>query len=366
MATRTPTLAPDRIEAHRTAPPRFRPVVLWAGTGAAFLLLQLYIYGAWLTSGDLRPTPSGPDSPPTWMQFALQAVLAVEFAGLVAFVWFVVVQPWRRDRRLPLDGYFALACLSVYWQDMLMNYSQNWITQNATMPLQWGSWNAEIPGWLAPKGERIVESVAMIGPVYLYVLAGGMILGCWAMRKAQQRWPQLGTVGLLAVGYGFFVLVDFVTEMSGARLGLFAYPGAIRSVSLFAGKHYQFPLYEPFAFAVTLALMAGVRYFKNDKGQTVAERGIDELRLRPKGRGVVRGLAFVGIINALYLFTYMVPVQWFALHADPWPEDILRRSYFTNQLCGPGTTYRCPGPDTPIPRVDSDHVAPDGRLVTNR
>lgn len=51
------------------------------------------------------------------------------------------------------------------------------------------------------------------------------------------------------------------------------------------------------------------------------------------------------------------------LHGGPVPEDILRRPYFTNGLCGPGTGYSCPGPDVPIPRPSSRHMDHNGNLV---
>jgi hypothetical protein len=326
--------------------------------------LQLFIYTAWLTSGDVRRTPDGPDAVPHWMQVVAHTW---EIGGLFVvsgFVYFVLVRPWRRDRRFPLDGYFMLGFLSIYWQDMLMNYTQHWVTQNTTFWLQRGSWNAEIPGWLSPHGNLIPEPIALVAPQYLYFLFGGIMVSCWVMRKAKERRPQLGVAGLLLVAYLFFVAFDLLMEPPLMRLGMFAYPGAIRSLSLFPGKYYQFPIYEAPMFAITLTALAAVRYFKNDRGQTLAERGTENLRAGPRRTGVVRGLALVGVLNVIYLFSYMVPVQWFALHADPWPADIVNsRSYLTDGLCGRGTTYRCSGPDTPIPRPGSDHVDPEGRLV---
>jgi hypothetical protein len=105
-----------------------------------------------------------------------------------------------------------------------------------------------------------------------------------------------------------------------------------------------------------------VIYFRNDKGETVAERRSDDLRVKQTGRTWVRFLALLGIFCVIY-GSYNVAMQWFALRADTWVEDVQERPYLTDGLCGPGTEYSCSGPGVPIPRPDSAHVDPDGRLA---
>ena len=39
------------------------------------------------------------------------------------------------------------------------------------------------------------------------------------------------------------------------------------------------------------------------------------------------------------------------MHADPWPEDLQKRSYFTMGICGDGTDRLCPDP------VSTDAIA---------
>jgi hypothetical protein len=75
----------------------------------------------------------------------------------------------------------------------------------------------------------------------------------------------------------------------------------------------------------------------------------------------VRFLALVGACNVIFLVCYSLPNALLGLYASPWPKDVIDRSYFS-YLCGPGTDYACPGPGIPIPRPDSVHVDPDGRL----
>ena len=52
------------------------------------------------------------------------------------------------------------------------------------------------------------------------------------------------------------------------------------------------------------------------------------------------------------------------MHADPWPEDHLKRSYFTGGVCGDGTDVPCPDPALPIPTKRSGYINSDGELVS--
>ena len=64
--------------------------------------------------------------------------------------------------------------------------------------------------------------------------------------------------------------------------------------------------------------------------------------------------------SAFFFVFYNIPAQWFAMHADPWPEDIQKRSYFTMGICGEGTERLCPDPALPMPGDDSGYINPDG------
>ena len=73
----------------------------------------------------------------------------------------------------------------------------------------------------------------------------------------------------------------------------------------------------------------------------------------------------IGAFVSLTMFAFTtVPWNWMALHQSEWPEDIQKRTYFTQGLCGEDTSYACAGPDKPIPTGnDSIHLGPDGSLV---
>ena len=93
-------------------------------------------------------------------------------------------------------------------------------------------------------------------------------------------------------------------------------------------------------------------YFRNDRGQTIVERGIDRLKVGDRAKQTVKFFAIYGAIHLGFVVLYMIPRQWFATHSDPFPENY--KSYMINDMCTSGTDGKtCPGPGVPMPRPES-------------
>ena len=54
----------------------------------------------------------------------------------------------------------------------------------------------------------------------------------------------------------------------------------IPSLSLWAGTDHQFPIYETISWAGTYTVLACLHYFRDDRGRSLPERGIDALHIR--------------------------------------------------------------------------------------
>src|SRR5437667_171266 len=80
-----------------------------------------------------------------------------------------------------------------------------------------------------------------------------------------------------------------------------------------AGKTYQFPLYEPFIFGLTWMAPGALRYFRDDKGRSVVERGIDESKISRRRANGLRLLAVIGFLNLVYLL-FSVASSWMAVY----------------------------------------------------
>ena len=337
------------------------PIRVWAWVGAGVLALQAYIYAAWIVSGNATPTPTGPTPVPGWMRIAAHTWEVVGITAFLAFLWFLVIRPWRRNGRLTLDGLFILAFLSLQWQDPVINYTQAWYSENSVF-FNLGSWTSNIPGWSSPNGHLMPQPVLWTVPAYIWLLFGGVMVINRVMAGIQRRCPRLSNPGLIGITWLIVGTVDLLLEPMLTRLGFYHFGGSIRWLTINAGTYYQFPIYEAAMMGGLVTAWACVRYFRDDHGRTLADRGIEQMRVTGGRLTAVRGLALVGLLNVVFLAVYNIPAQFFGLHADTWPTDITTRSYFTNGLCGEGTTYACPGPGVPIPRRGSRHLTPDGSL----
>jgi Spirocyclase AveC-like len=197
-----------------------------------------------------------------------------------------------------------------------------------------------------------------------------MLVGCFVMRRAKAKWPRIGTVGLIGICLASMVVFDIVLEaVIFMPLGVWEYPGG-RGPAIFSGTYHAFPLNEIVTVSATFTAVACLRYFRNDRGQTLVERGSEHLRMSERTQMAVRALAvFAGVHVALFV-TYNVPNYWIGTHSKEWHQDLIDRAYFTDGLCGAGTDRACPGPGVPLGRNDntdsgkgSVYITPDGKAV---
>jgi hypothetical protein len=341
---------------------KLRPVKFWALLGACFIVLQIYVYTCWIASGDATSVSTGPTQVPAHMRVAAYVWQSASVIGIFAFAYWYIVRPLRRDGRLGFDGWLCLAFLTMYWQDILYNYVQPQILYNSVY-LNHGSWFGHVPGWMSANAELNPEPLLAVGPMYFYLNFFAVLLGCAAMRKASSRWPRMGHFGLFAICFAAVALFDAILEpLLILPWGMFTYAGVISNLTLFYGHYYQYPIYEAFFAGLLFAGWASLRYFRDDRGQTLAERGLHQLRISGRKEKGLRFLALAGAANAAFLVLYNIPMALIGSQIDSYPRDVLERSYFTNGICGPGSDFACPGPDVPIRRPGSAHLGPSGEL----
>jgi hypothetical protein len=343
---------------------RIPAVKIWAAVGGVILAFQLFVWGKWVTGPHFERVPAGPTDPPTFMKAILFTWTAVIVVGLPVAIWWFLIRPWRRERRITLDGMLFVSCGLLWFQDPLLNYFNTWSTYNTWM-WNMGSWVQDIPGWVSfgEPGAMMAEPILMNAPGYFFVLLCTM-LGCAVMRLAKKRWPNINTLGLIGVVIAWTFLFDFVIEgLFLMPMGLFTYPGAIQALSVNAGTYYQWPLYEGLMWGGVQAGLCCMRYFTDDHGRTFVERGLDRVRGGFVRQQLTRFLAIFAACSAFFFVFYNIPAQFFAMHQDPWPDDILKRSYFLMGICGEDTDRPCPDPALPMPLTNSGYINHDGELV---
>ena len=106
-------------------------------------------------------------------------------------------------------------------------------------------------------------------------------------------------------------------------------------------------------------------YYRNDRGETFAERGLQKVQWGHGKKQVLRLMAFVGLMNVGYIVGYNGPIIFISIiHHHEWPEDVVNKSYFTNGICGEGTGYPCGGSNVATARRGASiHVGEDGQVV---
>lgn len=326
-----------------TDSPAFRrivPVKWWAGLGAAALAVQAAILVRWLFSDDFHHVSSGPDPVPGWMKGALvawQVILPV--AGLTVLYVFVV-KPWRRDRRLSVDGLLVCAFATLWVQDPMSAYGGEWFTYNAWM-VNMGSWVHSVPGWLAPgtPDHQIAYPLLVVPGAYICIFILVSFLGAGLMRRLKTRYPHAGRLPLVAACFVAMCLFDVVFEgIIFMPLGAWEYPGG--HWAIFAGTYHKYPLNEALTTGMIFTAFASIKFFLDDRGRTIAERGSEYIPPTPRAWGV-RVLAVTGLVQLAMFLGYTVPNFMIGLHATDWNKDIRERSYLT-YTCGPAAREPCP------------------------
>jgi hypothetical protein len=342
--------------------PTFKPVKLLAVIGIVFTLFEVYVITRWITGPNFETTPVGPSEVPTFMKVGLAGLTVIGAVLWVACVWFFLVKPWRREGHITLDGLFTICFILVYWMDPYGNMIVPQFTYNAWLQNH-GSWLADTPGVIMANAERIPEPYLLTGPLYLWCIFGVVVIANRIMKRAQARWPQMSNARLMGLTILSFILWDLFWELTFIRIGYWTYPTTPRMLTVFGDSYFRIHLTEPILWGTTWAVFACVRFFKNDKGETIAERGIDKVEGGTKKKAFTRFFALYGVIQIAFVLCYVVPTNFIAMNGDGWPKDIAERSYFTNGLCGDGTDYACPSQGTPIPREKSAHATEDGELA---
>lgn len=320
-----------------------KSIKAWAILGLFFVVLQSYVYLSWVTGPDFKRTDPGADVVPTivkgWAWFVQIATL---IAIAMAIVW--VVRQSLRERRLTFDGMLLIAWMTVAWQDPILNYIRPTFFYNAYL-ISYGSWVESIPGWISPNGGNLASPLFMSGFGYLSCMLFSIGV-CSLMRLAKRRIPSIGLFGLIAVALSAGFFMDLLYEVFMVRTSLYAYSGAVQWISLWGGERYQFPLYESLFWGAVWGASGALRYFRDDKGRSVVERGADSLAVTERTRTVIRTLAIIGFLNLVYV-GFNICINFAALMIDQTPTGY--PTYLRTGLCGEGTDYACPGPEVPIP-----------------
>jgi hypothetical protein len=271
------------------------------------------------------------------------------------FLWILLLKPWIRDKRMSWDGMLMLCLLSMWVLDPICNYFNFSFMYNAYW-INRGSWCLYLPGWQSPRGSNLPEPFFLMGGIYLWWTTINVLVFSWTLRKLRVWLPKYSMLVHIPIGYAVICALDMILELPACFTGLFAYPGAPVWATLWAGTPHQFPLYETFFMNFNYTSIGLLRFYRDDKGESWAEKGVSRMQLSAKAKTTVRFFALLGFCNLSYFIVYFMPYNWMAMQADTFPKY---PSYMRYEICGHGTPYACPSREVPVQSRTSLAIPPD-------
>jgi hypothetical protein len=293
-----------------------------AGIGVLVVGYALWTWGAWLADGPKPVTATrDPGSASWWVARIYEAIMVVAVVVLSVRI----VRECRRERRLVFDAVMVIAgFFTLFWDPMV-----NWMQPNFMYSSQWlnvNTWVANAPGAVNPTANLMPQPV-FIMLIYPFGLLGFAMILNLGMRFVRNCFPRISNFELILFTYLFGGVLGFCLEAPTFLFQLWGLPGAPATFSLFANDQ-RYAWAEYLTTAVVFTTFAAVRFFRNDKGQTIGERGLDGCS--PAVRTAVSVFATIAMfaVSMWVLLLVQIPA---GLHASPYPPGY--PAHLINGLC---------------------------------
>lgn len=294
------------------------PATVWAAFGVASLAAQAWVLGRWAANGNLRVNVndnvdiSSIRAVLIWLGAALDIVLLVTITVVIA-------RRCRQAGHITLDAaLFAGYTLSA-WQDPLYDYSGPFALHNQ-YALHFPSWGPYIPGWHGhPDPHLNIETafgLAGVGGFAAMIIC--VWTQCWLIDRVFRWRPRWASARILPIGILTGLVTVCLFEALAISLGTYSWAGAIRSLSLWGGHWYQYPVYECFAW--TLFLTTAAVMLHNWRTYATTPCIFRGTEARSRGDNWTRLLAGVGFANIVTL-AYMTVNATATIYGDPAPTD---------------------------------------------
>ncbi len=332
-----------------------KPVLLWGAFGAVSMIVIVITVGQWMLSPEFKPAPTGSDPISAGMQVWITALECFFSGGALLFFWLYLIKPWIKAGHITWDGLFLLACITIWYQDPIDNYFNFTFTYNAHFHNR-SSWSNFIPGWQSPRGENFAEPFLFMGSFFMWVFFGASVFGCWMLDKCRAALPNLSSLGHIGLVFLVFGVLDLLIESLFTHTGIYAYVACYSLLTFWAGTPNQFPIYESTGVGAMLTAVSILRYYRDDHGHSVVERGMQHLRLPTPARRLLSFFSMVAAIQAIAFVLFYGQYQWFALKADSFAQY---PSYQLLEICGKSTPYACPTGEVPMAKRGSLAVGPE-------
>ncbi|HTK61471.1 MAG TPA: spirocyclase AveC family protein [Pseudonocardia sp.] len=323
--TAGPALGADTRDSSRAA----GTVNFWATLGGVLTVSFIYLLLRWVLSADFTAPDPGPDHYPyLWW---LRTVEVASVLAVLGFGWFTVIRPWLQTRRIPFDGKLLIGLMIAYQVDPILNYYNPSFLMNAHS-VNLGAWSNGIPGYSSPGQGRMAEGFLWAMPLYMYFGLLAAIIGGRVLTWLGRRLPRASNASLYTILFVLVTIGDFFVEFSALVYPqLYVFAGTPKSLTLFAGRIYQFPVYHCVFAAVFAVMITWLRQSRDADGVSAVERGLDRLAVHDRIKGLLSFLAITGWATVSAL-GYFLPFAWMSMQADSYPP--LPSYLTTSAYCG--------------------------------
>ncbi len=343
MATVSKTINSERSRNEAAAKPvafagETTGVWFWSAIGVFIVAISIYFYSAWITGPYFKTNTYGREAATAGYVTFIHCVDIGACIFAAVLIWIYMLKPLFKTKIIPFDGILLLAGLTLFWQEPFLNFQAHLINYS-TWFVNFGSWDYLIPGWKSPNPQNIPCPVLFAGLFYMYGLTFVAMLFSKYMGWLRRRMPQITELKLILLTALSISVFDFVLEQTILRTGIFIYGRTVPSLSLFAGTQYQFPIYENLSWMACYLAIACVRYYRNEKGETFVDKGIDKvgwLKGRPGMTQFVRWLTLVGYLNLAMFLTYNLPYLVFGTEVGP---QVKMPAYLDGNLYAPDPSH---------------------------
>lgn len=308
---------------------------------------------AWLADGPEQVTEFRDTSS---FSFYVAKFLELGLVILSVFVLIRVIADCRRARKiLTFDVMYLMAAATIFWTDGVGNfymptilYSSNWVNLTASC--------GHLPFVVNPDCGRLPDPILFNFTVEVFgVLALAMFM-TRVFARWRARWPGISNAKLFGLICVVGLIADLIFETALIAINLWNYPSAPHVISIPLGKGFRQPLPELIGATIWTAMMIAARTFRDDRGLTIFERGLDYLKPR------TRKLVTLGALYTFFQFASWGPATVPFLVLGPFsPKWDEMPAHIVNNVCDApgftGTRYGpCPG--SPGYRMVGRHQLP--------
>jgi hypothetical protein len=305
---------------------------------------------AWLADGPRQVTEFRDRTSASW--YAAHAFEAAMVVVAVAVIVHLVRDVRRQGRLLTFDVMFCLCGATLWWADEALNFwvpaflpSSNFV--NLTNPC------GHLPLVVNSDCGRVPDAILFFFLVETFGVLGAAMVAGAGIRRLRARFPDLSSAQIVLIVFGVGLAIDVTWEMASVALGLWTY---MLPQGLQVGHGARFPWIEALAGGTWFATFIVLRNFKDDRGRSFLERGLDHHT--PRARRGITMLAMYGLFQFVMWVPGNLPQGLASFYAPQWPK---MPPHLLNGACDApgvaGTRYG-PCPDSRGFRMPGRHSLP--------